>query len=801
MSSGVRNLRAMFENQGTPSSPEPRGRSPGDNTPAEPESRPTPKVRASFISVEPTGIIAPPDLGATKGTPANSAAAHRRESFSVSQDNVEEIAELKKEVGEEKEQRKNSTVIAEAVPEQAVASRESSQPAPPIRAEPAGEMPNLGAIMKGSDFPEPSTTEAEKPPAKVAPVQLPQGPAKKEKAAKKPAAAPKTADVPAPSQTPAKKENKPAVAPTKDISAQPSTPAKTQKKSTKAPKADVPAPAPTPAKAEVEEDKPAVLPAEDTKVLPEVTTKVEDKPIEAPAVETSQVPEAQEEAKEPTKDVEEKREQAVEVTEKKDELPIEAPPESVSTVVSTTAQIEEQPVAEPTPEPTALPEAPTTESESAPAPVVEASPENPDKVATGVQEEVSLKPVDAVEEASTPSETIPLASTEEEPTSIIPEPAAAAASNAADTNGKANGTPVAKTKPEIKKPTAISTAKASTSKVPAGRSPLPKSIPRTPTTPKAAAPAPTAKPSSAAAKPKPVVAKPVVAKPVAAKAIPKPAAAKEVAKPAAAKEPTKPAAPKTSRASLRPGGLSTATAPAASAATKTKVPAPEQKKPVTAKIAATSSTTSTSTGGFKKPAPKSPTRPVKLPSHLIAPTAASAAKHGEEAKVTRKPSTTTRPKAAAPSTKPSRPSIAPATAPKRPDSRASTTGGASKGDFLSRMMRPTAASASKTHDKPDSPPRKGTKAPVSALQKGKKKIEEVAAKAKDAVTTNGHSTEEPKAGDVPAKEDTLDTNDSAHTEAGAVASDEPTEAATPIQEPDSSVAEIQTPQFSGETVR
>jgi hypothetical protein len=117
------------------------------------------------------------------------------------------------------------------------------------------------------------------------------------------------------------------------------------------------------------------------------------------------------------------------------------------------------------------------------------------------------------------------------------------------------------------------------------------------------------------------------------------------------------------------------------------------------------------------------------------------------------------------------------------------------------MMRPTAASASKTHDKPDSPPRKTAKAPVSALQKGKKKIEEVAAKAKDAVTTNGHSTEESNSNGVSANKETADANDSAHTQAGAVTSDEPMKASTPVQEPDSSVAEIQTPQFSGETVR
>jgi hypothetical protein len=60
------------------------------------------------------------------------------------------------------------------------------------------------------------------------------------------------------------------------------------------------------------------------------------------------------------------------------------------------------------------------------------------------------------------------------------------------------------------------------------------------------------------------------------------------------------------------------------------------------------------------------------------------------------------------------------------------------------MMRPTASSAKKTHDKPMSPPRKtgatGAAKP-GVLQKSKKKVEEAAAKVKDAVTTNGHEDE------------------------------------------------------------
>ncbi|KAF2200723.1 hypothetical protein GQ43DRAFT_357039, partial [Delitschia confertaspora ATCC 74209] len=128
--------------------------------------------------------------------------------------------------------------------------------------------------------------------------------------------------------------------------------------------------------------------------------------------------------------------------------------------------------------------------------------------------------------------------------------------------------------------------------------------------------------------------------------------------------------------------------------------------------AASKETKRTSDVPFRKPKPKSPTRPVRLPSHLLAPTAASVAKHSDETAqpVTRKPSTVSRPpptKTAPPPRKAaSRASVAPQPA-KRPDSRASTRG-TPDDSFLARMMRPTAASASKTHEKVSSPPRKTT---------------------------------------------------------------------------------------------
>lgn len=173
MSNGVRNLRAMFENGNAAASPEPRGRSPTDNAAAtDAQERPKSKVRASFVSVEPTGAHPPTastDLGQTKGTPSNSVAATRRESFRVSQDKPDELAELKKAVSEEKEQRRQSVAIPEAVPEQAVASQESSLPAPPMHADSTADMVNLGAIMKGSDFPDSAFAAAKKEAAVVVP--------------------------------------------------------------------------------------------------------------------------------------------------------------------------------------------------------------------------------------------------------------------------------------------------------------------------------------------------------------------------------------------------------------------------------------------------------------------------------------------------------------------------------------------------------------------------------------------------------------------------------------------------------
>jgi hypothetical protein len=117
-----------------------------------------------------------------------------------------------------------------------------------------------------------------------------------------------------------------------------------------------------------------------------------------------------------------------------------------------------------------------------------------------------------------------------------------------------------------------------------------------------------------------------------------------------------------------------------------------------------------------------------------------------------------------------------------------------------------------------SPPRK-TAAKPGVVQKGKKKVEEVAAKVKDAVTTNGHAEEHkeadasentaPKAsGSAELADPFVDSapepkgepvkEESAEVEA---AKDEPAQAEAPAQEPESSLVELQTPNFKSDVVR
>lgn len=180
---------------------------------------------------------------------------------------------------------------------------------------------------------------------------------------------------------------------------------------------------------------------------------------------------------------------------------------------------------------------------------------------------------------------------------------------------------------------------------------------------------------------------------------------------------------------------------------------PSRASLVSTKDAPAAKTASPKTNGVKepthtspnnKPKPKSPTRPARLPAAALASTAASAAKTGgppsrspsrasTASKIVRKPSTLKRDRpshATGPTatstvrkqaSRPSLTSHANGKAHDRPKSRVSSV--ADEG-FLARMMRPTASSASKTHEKIEtkSPPRK-TGAGPKPKHKSEAKIE------------------------------------------------------------------------------
>ncbi|KAI5201405.1 hypothetical protein E4T39_05232 [Aureobasidium subglaciale] len=126
--------------------------------------------------------------------------------------------------------------------------------------------------------------------------------------------------------------------------------------------------------------------------------------------------------------------------------------------------------------------------------------------------------------------------------------------------------------------------------------------------------------------------------------------------------------------------------------------------------------TKTKSPQSKPTRPRSPTRPVNISSHLTAPTAASAARQdpppARASVSSSKPAVASRPQARAPAAtaKPTvRPSLAStSSAPKKAESKPAPAAKGSGDGFLARMMRPTASSASKVHDKTDvkSPPKR-----------------------------------------------------------------------------------------------
>ena len=177
---------------------------------------------------------------------------------------------------------------------------------------------------------------------------------------------------------------------------------------------------------------------------------------------------------------------------------------------------------------------------------------------------------------------------------------------------------------------------------------------------------------------------------------------------ASAKPATKPTssttngAPKPATSTAR----STATGPTASAAAK--------KAPAAA---------STSGTGFHKPKPKSPTRPAKLPSSLLAPTASSISKvagaenntttqkrresHGSLVQNKATATSKLRGETLKHTTSHNRPSVGPPPSSAAHKKPTTSTPKAAGDSFLERMMRPTAASANKAvnHEANPSPPK------------------------------------------------------------------------------------------------
>ncbi|KAE8150513.1 hypothetical protein BDV25DRAFT_110328 [Aspergillus avenaceus] len=175
---------------------------------------------------------------------------------------------------------------------------------------------------------------------------------------------------------------------------------------------------------------------------------------------------------------------------------------------------------------------------------------------------------------------------------------------------------------------------------------------------------------------------------------PRPPASKEAMKPPASK-PTRAPPTTTARPAARP--------------TRSSMPARDLSKPTTSTAARTS-----------KPEPKPTTRPARTPASTAASTTASTARGTagtttRGSSVTRKPSTlktSTRravtPTASSVRKQTSAPSLQRQPAHERPQSRVSNTSSKAVDEgFLARMMRPTASSASKAHEKVDvkSPPR------------------------------------------------------------------------------------------------
>ncbi|KAL8997916.1 MAG: hypothetical protein Q9169_002909 [Polycauliona sp. 2 TL-2023] len=220
----------------------------------------------------------------------------------------------------------------------------------------------------------------------------------------------------------------------------------------------------------------------------------------------------------------------------------------------------------------------------------------------------------------------------------------------------------------------------------------------------------------------------------------------------AEKERQKPTVPKPSR-------LSTNTKPTQSAG-------PGVSKPNGAVATGASKKPAPRSPNAVKPKPRSPTRPVRLPGAATASTAASSAKNGstlpprpESRAATSNPSKPStlnkatgskgppKPTAANPRTKAPRSSLPASTIEQKPKPKPRTSIASIKApgnDFLSRMMRPTTSSASKTHEKVEqkTPPKKRVSSRPKRIsdevgEKGESKAVEAESDSKEPGTEQG----------------------------------------------------------------
>jgi len=271
----------------------------------------------------------------------------------------------------------------------------------------------------------------------------------------------------------------------------------------------------------------------------------------------------------------------------------------------------------------------------------------------------------------------------------------------------------------------------------------------------------------------------------------KPATSKPT--PVSTKAPAKPASSSVkspAKATPSPKSASTSTKPTqlAKKASRSSLTAP-----TAASVARAAGQDKPNSKPAQPPMPKrDATKPIDLPSRLTAPTAASRARHEPASTTNSAPSnrqsTTSRPKPATSSTRPT-----PRTSLARPESRSShtskkpTTSAPAEGSFLERMMRPTAASASKTHEKTEvkSPPRGGSKTAA------------VKAKVNGLVGKKHESTSEPVKGEVESTHNGEATGHSAMNGNGDVAGNE-----TPIPASGETNGALEaTPAFGEDTIR